>query len=164
MALTKTEILQLSEYDRYCYFMAKAIEQAEIAKSLNEVPIGAVVVMNNEIIGTGYNLREHTQLATKHAELMAIEQANLYLNNFRLDSCELYVTLEPCPMCSGAIVLSRLKKVIYGASDLKAGACGTLMNITQDKRLNHQSQVIKGVLEEQCQQLLRDFFKSLRKK
>ncbi|WP_025730166.1 tRNA adenosine(34) deaminase TadA [Atopobacter phocae] len=144
------------------YFMKAAIEEAKKAEQMGEVPIGAVVVLNNQIIGRGHNRRELTQVATTHAEMYAIEEANRYLGNWRLTDCDLYVTLEPCPMCSGAIILSRLRRVYYGASDYKAGTAGTLMNLLTDTRFNHQATVIPGVCEEACQQLLSHFFKKLR--
>lgn len=164
LTLSKSEIEQLDDSSRLSYFMCLAIEEAKKAEAINEVPIGAIVVKNNEVIGRGYNLREHTQNSTSHAELIAIQKANQTLNNFRLEECELFVTLEPCTMCSGAIILSRLKSVIYGASDFKAGTCGTLMNLVQDKRFNHRCTIIKGIEEKKCQNLLTNFFKKIRKK
>lgn len=145
-------------------FMREAIKEAEKAGRAGEVPIGAVVVLNGEIIGRGHNLREKKQEAAAHAEMMAIREANQHLGNWRLENCQLFVTLEPCPMCSGAIVLSRIQEVYYGPEDQKAGAAGTLMNLLQDSRLNHQAHVEKGVLEEECRYLLQDFFKKLRER
>lgn len=144
------------------YFMQEAIKEAKKAWNLDEVPIGAVVVKDKEIIGRGHNLRETTKDATTHAELIAIREANRHLGNWRLEECDLYVTLEPCVMCSGAIVLSRLRTIYYGPKDPKGGAAGSLMNLLEDSRLNHQAQVIPGVLEAECQSLLKDFFKELR--
>lgn len=144
-------------------YMREAIKEAEKAAAIGEVPIGAVIVWKGEIIGRGHNEREATNDATTHAEMTAIRQANAYKQNWRLEEAELYVTLEPCPMCCGAILLSRIKKVYYGAADLKGGTAGTLMNLLQDERFNHQSEVERGVLEEECRTMLQDFFRALRK-
>lgn len=142
--------------------MQEAIEEAKKARKLKEVPIGAVIVHNGEIIARGYNVRETTQETLSHAELIAMEKANAHIGSWRLEDCTLYVTLEPCPMCAGAIVQSRVARVVFGASDPKAGACGTLMNLLDDERLNHQVESTGGVLKEACSQLLKDFFKELR--
>jgi tRNA(adenine34) deaminase len=131
---------------------------------LNEVPIGAVVVYNGEIISRAHNLREMEQTAVAHAELLAIDQACRRLGTWRLEDTTLYVTLEPCPMCSGAIMLSRVKRVVYGASDPKGGCVGTLMNLLQEPRFNHQSEVTAGVMAEECGQMLSQFFQQLRKR
>ena len=144
-------------------YMREAIKEAEKAAAIGEVPIGAVIVWKGEIIGRGHNEREVTNDATTHAEMTAIREANAFKKNWRLEEAELYVTLEPCPMCCGAILLSRIKKVYYGASDLKGGTACTLMNLLQDERFNHQSEVERGVLEEECRMLLQDFFRALRK-
>ncbi|MBS4206456.1 tRNA adenosine(34) deaminase TadA [Lederbergia citrea] len=146
------------------YYMRMAIAEAEKAGDMNEVPIGAVMVLNGEVVSTAHNLRETDQNAVAHAELIAIEKACKKLGTWRLEGAELYVTLEPCPMCSGAIILSRIKKVVYGAADPKAGCAGTLMNLLGDERFNHQSEVIEGVLEEECGRLLSNFFREIRKK
>ena len=146
------------------FFMREALKEAQKAYDQEEVPIGAVVVLNGEIIGRGHNLREKEQDATLHAEIKAIRQANQYLGSWRLEDCELFVTLEPCPMCSGAMILARMKKVIFGAFDPKAGTAGTFMNLLQDSRFNHQVEVEQGVLEEECQEILRSFFKGLRER
>lgn len=148
--------------DIHNYYMNEAIKEAKKAYELNEVPIGAVIVKNDEIIGRGHNLRETSNDATTHAEIMAIKDANKYLNNWRLEDCDLYVTLEPCVMCSGACVLSRLKTIYYGPKDPKGGAAGSLMNLLQVDQLNHQVEVVPGVMEEECQYLLKSFFKELR--
>ena len=146
------------------FFMREALKEAQKAYDQEEVPIGAVVVLNGEIIGRGHNLREKEQDATLHAEIKAIRQANQYLGSWRLEDCELFVTLEPCPMCSGAMILARMKKVIFGAFDPKAGTAGTFMNLLQDSRFNHQVEIDQGVLEEECQEILRSFFKGLRER
>lgn len=145
-------------------FMREAIAEAKKAEELREVPIGAVVVKNNEIVGRGYNLRETGKDPTLHAEMIAIREASERLGGWRLMGCTLYVTLEPCPMCAGAIVQSRIEQVVYGAADPKAGCAGTLMNLLGEERFNHQVPVVAGVLQEECGQLLKDFFRSLRKK
>lgn len=146
------------------YFMSMAIEEAKKAWVKDEVPIGAVIVKDNEIIGRGHNLRETTNGATTHAEVMAIRDANKRMDSWRLEDCDLYVTLEPCVMCSGAVILSRLRTIYYGPHDPKGGAAGTLMNLLQDERLNHQVEVVAGIKEDECRQLLKDFFKMLRER
>ncbi|MDO4671243.1 MAG: tRNA adenosine(34) deaminase TadA [Aerococcus sp.] len=146
------------------YFMQQAIQEGEKAEAIGEVPIGAVIVKDGVIVGRGHNLRETTQQATTHAEMAAIQMANRTLANWRLIDCDLYVTVEPCPMCAGAIVLSRIRHVYYGTADPKAGACGSLMNLVQDERLNHQTELTAGVLEEECAQQMKDFFRALRAK
>ena len=144
------------------YWMEKAIEQAKKAEAINEVPIGAVIVHDGEVIGRGYNRRETDQHSQAHAEMMAILEANQTIGSWRLENFTLYVTLEPCPMCAGAIVQSRIPRVVYGAADPKAGCAGTLLNLLDEKRFNHQSEVVPGVLQEQCAELLKTFFKNLR--
>ncbi|MDO6451285.1 tRNA adenosine(34) deaminase TadA [Oceanobacillus profundus] len=145
-------------------FMEAAIEEAQKALTLNEVPIGAVIVYNDEIIARGYNLRESSQTTLSHAELVAIQEANEKIGSWRLEDCTLYVTLEPCPMCAGAIVQSRIKRVVYGATDPKAGCAGTLMNLLNEPRFNHQVELTAGVLQTECAALLTDFFRALRKR
>ncbi len=146
------------------YFMQEALKEADKALEKGEVPIGAVVVLNGEIIGRGHNLRESTQDATTHAEILAIQNANKQTASWRLEDAQLFVTLEPCPMCSGAILLSRIAEVFYGAADPKAGTAGTFMNLLQDSRFNHMAYVEKGILEEQCREKISSFFKELRNK
>lgn len=143
-------------------YMEIAIEQAKEALKYDEVPIGSIIVYEGEIIGTGYNLRETSQTALSHAELIAIQMTNEKLGSWRLEDCTLYVTLEPCPMCAGAILQSRIKRVVYGAPDPKAGSVHSLMNLLDDTRFNHQVEVIAGVLEKECGELLKEFFKELR--
>lgn len=145
-------------------YMKLAIEQAKKAEGIGEVPIGAVIVKDNEVIATGYNLRETMQTTNAHAEFLAIQAANNVIGSWRLEECTLYVTLEPCPMCAGAILQARIPRVVYGASDPKAGCAGTLYNLLQDSRFNHQSEVVAGVLEQETSELLRHFFRRLRKK
>lgn len=143
-------------------WMKEAIEQARLAESLGEVPIGAVIVRDGSIVGAGYNLRERDRDPTAHAEMIAIRDASDKLQSWRLLGCTLYVTLEPCPMCAGAILQSRVERVVYGASDPKAGCVGTLMDLLQDPRFNHVSPWTSGVLQEQCSSMLTDFFRKLR--
>lgn len=144
------------------FFMREAINEAKKAEAIEEVPIGAVLVHDGKIISRAHNLRESEQNAVAHAELLAIDGACRNLGTWRLEDSTLYVTLEPCPMCSGAIILSRVKRVVYGASDAKGGCAGTLMNLLQDTRFNHQSEVTAGVMEEECGQLLSQFFRKIR--
>ena len=144
-------------------FMQEAIAEAKKAGEKLEVPIGAVIVKDDVVIARGHNLRETDQVATRHAEIAAIEAANSAVGSWRLEDCTMYVTLEPCSMCAGAIVLSRIPRVVYGATDPKAGCAGTLMNLLTDSRLNHQAEVVTGVLEAECSSLLKDFFKQVRK-
>lgn len=144
--------------------MKEAILEAEKAEALAEVPIGAVVVKDGQIIGRGYNLRETSQNATTHAEILAIQEANETVQNWRLQGCQLFVTLEPCAMCSGAIVLSRIQEVYFGCHDPKGGAAGTVLNILQEKQFNHQAYVESGILEKECSQLLTQFFRRIRLK
>lgn len=154
--------MQANELDEY--FMREAIKEAKKAEEQGEVPIGAVLVLNGEIISRGFNLRESHQNAVAHAELLAIERACERLGTWRLEDAVLYVTLEPCPMCAGAILLSRIKKVVYGAPDPKAGCAGTLMNLLQDQRFNHQTEVTAGVLAAECGQMLTSFFRGIRER
>lgn len=145
-------------------WMAAAIKEAQLAEALGEVPIGAVVVHDGQIIGRGHNMREKFQDATYHAEVLAIMEACQNLGSWRLEDCDLYVTLEPCIMCSGAIINSRIRRVIYAAPDPKAGAVDSLYHLLADDRLNHQVEVKSGVLEEKCAKMLRDFFRAIRKR
>lgn len=146
------------------YFMKEALKEAKKAEAIDEVPIGAVIVKDHEIIARGYNQRETSQEAVSHAEIIAIKEANQALNNWRLEDCALFVSLEPCPMCSGAIIMARIPYVYYGAFDPKGGTVGSLMNLLEDNPFNHQVSVEKGILEEESSQLLKDFFKKLRRK
>ena len=145
-------------------FMQQALLEAQKAAELGEVPIGAVVVRNGQIVGRGYNLRETTKDPIAHAELIAIKEASISLGGWRLIGCTLYVTLEPCPMCAGAIVQSRIERVVFGCSDPKAGCAGTLMNLLEEQRFNHQAEVSAGVLEAECSSILKDFFRELRER
>ncbi|GJI60823.1 MULTISPECIES: tRNA adenosine(34) deaminase TadA [Bacillus] len=145
-------------------FMQEAISEALKAKQIGEVPIGAVIVVDDQIVSRAHNLRESEQRSIAHAELLAIDEACKMTGSWRLEDAVLYVTLEPCPMCAGAIVLSRVKKVVFGAYDPKGGCAGTLMNLLDDERFNHQSEVIGGVLENECGELLSQFFRDLRQR
>lgn len=138
-------------------FLGKAIEEAKKAKEIDEVPVGAVIVKNNEIIAKGYNLKESTNDPTAHAEIIAIREAAKALGSWRLNGCEMYVTLEPCTMCAGAIVQSRISKLYIGTYDPRAGGCGTVFNITQSHYLNHWVDV-KWLYDEECSELLQEFF------
>ncbi|MBR6765544.1 MAG: tRNA adenosine(34) deaminase TadA [Clostridia bacterium] len=145
------------------YFMKKALNQAKVAYKMGEVPVGAVVVKDGIIISRGYNLREKTNDPTAHAELIAMKRAAKKLDSWRLTGCTLYVTLEPCPMCAGVIINSRIDKVVFGAYDQKAGCCTTLYHLPLDERFNHRANVLGGVLEDECAKILSDFFKEKRK-
>ncbi len=145
-------------------YMKEAIKQAKKAYALEEVPIGCVIVYGGKIIGRGYNRRMTDKTALAHAELTAIKKACKRIGDWRLDDCEMYVTLEPCQMCSGAIVQSRIKKVYIGCMNPKAGCAGSVMNMLQVPQFNHQVETEKGVLEEECSKMLSAFFKELRKK
>ncbi|MBQ0138471.1 MAG: tRNA adenosine(34) deaminase TadA [Kurthia sp.] len=144
------------------YYMELAIEEANKAGSIGEVPIGAIIVHDDQIISSAHNLRETSKNAVTHAELMAIQQACEKLDNWRLENTTIYVTLEPCPMCAGAILQSRIPRVVYGARDAKAGCVHSLYTLLNDARFNHECDVTEGVLAEQCGQLLTDFFRELR--
>ena len=138
--------------------MAQAIAQAEAAAALEEVPVGAVIVRENAVVAAAHNERERLRDPTAHAEMIAITQAAGALGSWRLDGCSLYVTLEPCPMCAGAIQQARLQKLIYGAKDPKAGAVHSLFQLLSDQRLNHQVEIVEGILAQECGRLLSDFF------
>lgn len=146
------------------YFMSLAIEEAKKSLELNEVPIGAIVVKDGIVIGRGHNLKETTSDATEHAELIAIKEAVKHIGDWRLIDCELYTTLEPCAMCAGAILNSRVDKVFIGAKDLRMGCCGTVINLLDMPSFNHKSVVEFGVLESECSSILSEFFKSIRNK
>ena len=145
------------------FFLSKAIEEAKKAENIGEVPVGAIIVKDNEIIARGYNLKESTNDPTAHAEIMAIRKASEVLGSWRLNGCEMYVTLEPCTMCAGAIVQSRIGKLYIGTYDPRAGGCGTVFNITQSDHLNHWVDV-KWLYDEECSDLLQDFFYEKRRR
>lgn len=143
-------------------FMQEAILEAVQAARDGEVPIGAVIVFNNQIIAKAHNLRETNGDPTAHAEILVLRKAAGLKHHWRLLETTLYTTLEPCPMCAGAMVMARVNRLVFGASDPKAGAAGSLMNIVQDLRLNHRLEVTGGVMEKECRELLKDFFKNRR--
>ena len=144
--------------------MQEALVEAQKAYVFDEVPIGAVVVKDGKIIGRGHNLRERVKDPTLHAEIIAIKQAAKALGSWRLSDCDLYVTIEPCPMCAGAVLQARIRQLIFGARDPKAGCAGSLYNLLQDSRFNHQTEVVEGVLEEDCSQIMKDYFRQKRNK
>lgn len=152
MALEETQAQKDQQYLR------AAITAAKIAEENGDVPIGAVIVYQNRIIARAYNQREQLADPTAHAEIIALTQAAAALQNWHLNGCTMYVTLEPCPMCAGALVLARMDRLVYGCDDPKTGACKSLYNIVTDGRLNHRLEVTSGVLQEQCRQQLQEFF------
>ena len=149
----------LLPHDRW---MRLALDEARAAFEQEEVPVGAVIVCGESVIGTGFNQRETLNDPTAHAEMIAITQAAETLGSWRLLDCTMYVTLEPCPMCAGAIVQSRIPRVVYGTTDPKGGACHTLYQITDDDRLNHKATVLGGVMQEDCRAILQEFFRMQR--
>jgi len=144
-------------------FMRQALGQAAMAQALGEVPVGALVVRQGRVVARGYNRRECDRDPTAHAEILALRAAATALGSWRLNGCTLYVTLEPCAMCAGALVNSRVETLVYGASDPKAGYCGSLGNLVEDARLNHRLTVRRGIMQASCSQVLRAFFESLRR-
>ena len=143
-------------------YMREALKQAKKAMAIGEVPIGCVIVCDGKIVGRGYNKRNTNKTTLAHAELIAIDRASRKLGDRRLEGCDMYVTLEPCQMCSGAIVQSRMDRVIIGAMNPKAGCAGSILNILQMEEFNHQVEIIRGVMEEECSQVLQEFFRALR--
>lgn len=143
-------------------YMKMAIAQAKKAATLGEVPIGCVIVCDGKVIGRGYNRRKTDKNTLSHAELNAIKKASKKMGDWRLEECTMYVTLEPCQMCSGAIVQARIPKVVMGCMNPKAGCAGSILNLLDEPRFNHQVEIVKGVLEDECSALLTDFFKALR--
>ena len=152
---------KLSEDERY---MRQAITLAKKAAANGDVPIGCVIVYQDKIIGRGYNRRTIDNNTLAHAELIAIKKASKKMNDWRLEDCTMYVTLEPCQMCSGAIVQSRMTRVVVGCMNPKAGCAGSILNLLQVEAFNHQAELTTGVLEEECSQMMKSFFKELRKK
>ncbi|HAN10046.1 MAG TPA: tRNA-specific adenosine deaminase [Clostridiales bacterium] len=145
------------------YYMKKALDQANKAYKLEEIPIGAIIVYDGKIIGRGYNSRNLKKNPLGHAELIAIRKASKYIDDWRLEKCTIYVTVEPCPMCAGAIVQSRIKRLVYGCDNKKAGCCGSILNIACEPKFNHQVEVLAGVMEKECSELMKVFFETLRK-
>jgi tRNA(adenine34) deaminase len=146
------------------YFMSKALEEAQKAYAMGEIPVGAVIVKNGKIIGRGYNRKEASNDATMHGEIEAIREACKNLEAWRLTGCTMFVTLEPCAMCAGALVNARIDSLVIGAYDSKTGACGSVFNITNDERLNHLIEVEFGILGDECSDILKKFFKELRRR
>lgn len=142
--------------------MREALKEAKKAYKKLEIPVGAVIVKNGEIIARAHNKKESKKDTTKHAEILAIQEASKKLDNWRLMDCEMYVTLEPCPMCAGAIIQSRIKKVYIGTMDEKTGACGSVLNLLKDYKFNHEVEVETGIMQNECEELLKQFFKELR--
>jgi tRNA(adenine34) deaminase len=146
------------------FFMKEALVEANKALSIKEVPVGAVIVKDGRIIGRGHNLIETLKDPTAHGEMIAIKEAAAYLGGWRLLGCQMYVTTEPCPMCAGALVLARLDKVTIGTLDTKSGACGSILNILQEEKLNHQVEIETGMMQQECEEIMKTFFKQLRRK
>ena len=142
--------------------MKEALKEAKKAFDKEEVPVGAVIVKDGKIIARAHNNKEEKNDTTKHAEIIAIQKASKKLNNWRLNDCEMYVTLEPCPMCAGAIIQARIKKVYIGTDDPKTGACGSVLNLLDDYKFNHKVEIEKNMMKKECEKILKDFFKSLR--
>lgn len=145
------------------YYMREALKEAKKAYSKDEIPVGAVIVKDGKIIARGHNCKEEKQDTTHHAEIIAIQKASKKLKSWRLENCEMYVTLEPCPMCAGAIILSRIQKIVIGTMDEKSGACGSVLNLFSYP-FNHRVEVEKEVEKEQCEAILKQFFKELRER
>lgn len=143
-------------------FMREALKEAKKAYNKLEVPVGAVIVKDGKIISKAHNLKETKKDTIKHAEIIAIQRASKKLDSWRLNDCEMYITLEPCPMCAGAIIQSRIKKIYIGAMDEKTGACGSALNLIENYKFNHKVEVEKGLLKAECEKILKDFFKYLR--
>jgi tRNA(adenine34) deaminase len=156
--------IPLVNEDTHDRWMAHALREAEQASEEGEVPVGAVIVHNGMVIGRGHNRTEGLKDATAHAEILAIGSASEALGDWRLEDCTLYVTLEPCPMCAGAIVQARIPRLVYATADPKAGACETLYQITTDARLNHRVELVTGVMKTEASDLLKRFFQRLREK
>lgn len=164
----KVELLEVqqkeenTQFEKDIYYMKEAVRQAKKAAMLNEVPIGCVIVKDDVIISRGYNRRNTDHSTLSHAEISAIRKASRKLNDWRLEDCTLYVTLEPCQMCAGAIVQARIKRVVVGSMNPKAGCAGSVLNILQMKEFNHQVDLVTGIMKEECSELLKAFFRKLR--
>lgn len=145
-------------------YMKQALKEAKKAYDKEEIPVGAVIVKDGKIIARAHNLKETKQDTINHAEILVIKKASKKLNSWRLTDCEMYVTLEPCSMCAGALIQSRIKKVYIGAMDYKTGACGSILNLLKDYPCNHRVDIQTGIMQEECEQVLKSFFKELRRK
>ena len=150
--------------DKTLNYMKAALKEAEKARMKDEVPIGCVIVLNDKIIAKAHNIRESKQNPVGHAEILAIQKASKKLDSWRLENCEMYVTIEPCIMCAGAIIQSRIKIVYYGAPDIKGGALGSSIDVLEAKNINHRPEIYPGIMEEECSNLVKDYFKSKREK
>lgn len=144
------------------YYMGIAINEAKKAEKKDEVPIGCIIVYKDEIIGKGYNKRNNEKNVLAHAEIIAINEACKKMEDWRLEDCTLFVTVEPCPMCSGAILQARIKTVVFGTRNIKAGCCGSILNIMDDSRFNHKVEVVEGIRQDECSEIMKNFFKSKR--
>lgn len=151
----------MTEQEKY---MKEALKQAQKAYDKDEIPVGAVIVKDHKIIARAYNEKEYKLDTTKHAEILAIQKASKKLSSWRLSDCDMYVTLEPCSMCAGALIQSRIRKVYIGTMDVKTGACGSVLNLLEDYTFNHKVEVETGILQPECEQILKNFFKELRQK
>lgn len=151
----------MTEQEKY---MKEALKQAKKAYEKDEIPVGAIIVKNHKIIARAYNEKEYKLDTTKHAEILAIQKASKKLKTWRLTDCEMYVTLEPCSMCAGALIQARIKKVYIGTLDKKTGACGSVLNLLKDYTFNHKVELETGILQEECEQIIKQFFKELRNK
>lgn len=163
----KEELLRKEQEEQHKldeYYMKEAMKQAKKAAKLGEVPIGCVIVYENRIIGRGYNRRNTDKSTLSHAEITAIKRASRVMGDWRLEACTLYVTLEPCQMCSGAIVQARIPRVVMGCRNPKAGCAGSILNLLQMPAFNHQVEITEGIREEECSLLLKNFFKDLRRR
>lgn len=147
----------------YNFFMQEALKEAEKAYNINEIPIGCVIEYKGEIIARGYNQRNVKNNVLCHAEIIAINNACEKFKDWRLEGSTLYVTVEPCAMCAGAILQSRIDKIVFGVFNSKGGCCGSILNILNDERFNHKAEIISGILEEDCKKIMKDFFKNIRK-
>jgi len=154
----------MKKFNKDKFFMQETLKEAKKAYKKNEVPVGAVVVYNDKIIAKAHNLNITTNDPTAHAEILALRKASKVLRNYRLPDCELYTTLEPCPMCAGAMVYARIKRLVYAAEDPKSGCCKSVLNIVNNKKLNHRIEVVSGVCKKEAEKLLKKFFKRLRSK
>lgn len=164
MSENEMEIQHRDEVKTHEKYMRQALRQAQKAAAIGEVPIGCVIVYEDRIIARGYNQRNTRKTSLGHAELLAIRKANKKLGDWRLEDCTMYITLEPCPMCAGAIVQARIPRVVLGAMNPKAGCAGSIVNLLQERRFNHQVEIIPDILVSECQSIMKEFFRELRHK